>query len=51
MRTMLAAQWQLTDQALVARYRQENEAEVMTSDGYDSLTVISLSQLRAARDT
>ena len=40
MRTLLVEQWRLTDQALVARYRQEHPG-VVTGDGHDALKVVS----------
>jgi hypothetical protein len=40
MRTLLAEQWRLTDQALVARYRRDHPG-VVAGDGYDSLKVVS----------
>lgn len=42
MRTLLVEQWRLTDQALVAQYRQEHgETEVVVDDGHDPLKVVS----------
>ncbi len=40
MRSLLVEQWRLTDQVLVARFRQE-QAGATSGDGYDSLKVAS----------
>jgi hypothetical protein len=40
MRALLVEQWRLTDQMLVARFRQE-QAGTISGDGYDSLKVVS----------
>ena len=41
MRTLMIEQWRLTDQDLVARFRQQHAEDVVLGDGYDPLKVVS----------
>ncbi len=41
LRRLLQAAWEALDRALVAAYRQQHPAEVVTADGHEPLTVAS----------